>query len=259
MDAFQAVILPIIFVAAFTRSIFGFGDAMVAMPLLSIAVGLNAATPLVGLMGVTISTIILIKHWQDVHFKSVWLLIVYTLIGIPIGVLLLKGVYENVMKSVLAFLIITFSLYKIFKPRLFTLANDRLACVFGLLAGILGGAYNTNGPPIAIYGTLRRWNPEKFRATLQGFFFPTGLMIALGHCFAGLWTKTVLLNYLVSLPVILIAILLGGRLNRRIPRAKFDNCVYVFLIVLGACLLINTIRSGIFDGNITVDNTVLER
>jgi uncharacterized membrane protein YfcA len=243
MDAFETVILPIIFIATLTRSTFGFGDAMVGMPLLAMVIGLNTATPLVGLMGITASATILIKHWRDVHFKSLWPLIVSTLIGIPIGILLLKGVYENVMKSVLAFVIIIFSLYKILKPRLFTLADDKLACVFGLLSGILGGAYNTNGPPVVIYGTLRQWNPEKFRATLQGYFFPTGSMIALGHCIGGLWTKTVLLNYLLALPIILVAIFLGGWLNRKIPKVKFDNYVYMFLVVLGVFLLIDTIRS----------------
>jgi len=111
MDAFETIVLPIIFIAALTRSTFGFGDAMVGMPLLVMAIGLNTATPLVGLMGITASSTILIKHWRDVHIKSVWPLIVYTLIGIPIGILLLKGLYENVMKSVLAFVIIVFSLY----------------------------------------------------------------------------------------------------------------------------------------------------
>jgi uncharacterized membrane protein YfcA len=241
----QIVILPVIFLAALTRSTFGFGDALIAMPLLSIAVGLNVATPLVGLMGVTISTIILIKHWHDVHFRSLWLLVIFTLIGIPIGILLLKDVYEDVMKLILAFVIIIFSFYKIYKPVLFTLASDRLACIFGLLAGILGGAYNTNGPPVVVYGTLRRWNPEKFRATLQGYFFPTGSMIALGHCFGGFWTKPVLLNYLISLPVILIAMLLGGRLNRKIPKDKFDNCIYICLVILGIVLLVDACRSVI--------------
>jgi len=243
MDLPQIIILPVIFVATLIRSTFGFGDALLAMPLLSMAVGLNTATPLVGLMGITISSTILVKHWRDVHFRSLRLLIIFTLIGIPVGILLLKGVYENVMKLILAFVIIIFSLYKMFKPALFTLASDRLACFFGLLAGILGGAYNTNGPPIVVYGTLRRWNPEKFRATLQGYFFPTGSMIALGHCFGGFWTKPVLLNYLISLPVILIAILLGGRLNRKIPKEKFDNYIYICLVVLGIVLLIDTGRS----------------
>ncbi len=240
MEPFQTIVVPIIFVSTFTRSTFGFGDALIAMPLLAMAVGINVATPLVGLIAVTISITILIKQWRNVHLKSVSMLIIPTLLGIPIGILLLKGLYDNVMKLVLAVVIIIFSLYRIFKPRLFTLTNDRFAYIFGLLAGILGGAYNTNGPPVVIYGSLRQWNPEKFRATLQGYFLPTGLMIALGHGLGGLWSRQVLLDYLICLPVVFIAILLGGRLNSKIPKGKFDNCVYACLIVIGIILLINT-------------------
>ena len=46
-----------------------------------------------------------------------------------------------------------------------------LRSTFGFFAGILGGAYNTNGPPVVIYGSLRKWSPATFRATLQGYFF----------------------------------------------------------------------------------------
>ena len=108
MGHFKVVILVIIFISILARSTFGFGDAVVAMPLLSMVVGLNVATPLVGLMGITTSITILIRHLKHVHFRSLLSLIVPTLIGIPIGVLLLKGVYENVMKLILAGVIISF-------------------------------------------------------------------------------------------------------------------------------------------------------
>ena len=69
------------------------------------------------------------------------------------------------------------------------------------------------------------------------------VMIAIGHCVGGLWTRPVLANYALSLPIILAAIFLGGRINRRIPKDRFDNYIYVFLVILGVCLLISTIRS----------------
>jgi len=244
MEVFQAVIPPIIFVSTFTRSTVGFGDAMIAMPLLAMTVGINVATPLVGLIAVTISITILIKQWRNVHFKSVSMLVISTLLGILIGIMFVKGgAYDSTMKLILAIVIIVFSLYKLLKPKLFALENDRFACIFGLLAGFLGGAYNTNGPPVVIYGSLRRWSPARFRATLQGYFLPTGAMIALGHGIGGLWTKRVFANYLVCLPVVLIAIILGDRVNAKIQKGKFDNVVHVCLIALGITLLINTSMS----------------
>ena len=234
--------LIIIFVAVLVRSTFGFGDALVAMPLLAMLIGIRTGTPLVALISITVSGTILLREWRSVHLRSAWLLIVSTLVGIPIGLYLLRGIGENIMKLILSLVLITFSVYRIFKPRLFALTDDKFAYVFGFLGGILGGAYNTNGPPVVIYGTLRKWDPEKFRATLQAYFFPTGVLIALGHGFAGLWTRQVWGGYLISLPIVCVGILLGGILNRKIPKGRFNNCVYIFLVVVGIVLLIDTTR-----------------
>jgi hypothetical protein len=110
--------------------------------------------------------------------------------------------------------------------------------VTGFIAGILGGAYNTNGPPVVIYGMLRRWDPEKFRATLQGYFLPTGLAILISHGLAGMWTKQVIHLYLYSLPAIIAAVLIGGKVNQLIPKGKFDKIIYGFLVAIGILLII---------------------
>ena len=128
-----------------------------------------------------------------------------------------------------------------FIPGLFTLKSDRSAPLFGFTAGILGGLFNVNGPPLVVYGTLRGWNPEKFRATLQGCLFPAGLMIVLGHGSVGLWTGGVLFHFAVSLPFIFAGIAIGGKLNRKIPTGRFDAYVYGLLVVLGLALVIETV------------------
>ncbi|MCB0293434.1 MAG: sulfite exporter TauE/SafE family protein, partial [Calditrichaeota bacterium] len=91
------------------------------------------------------------------------------------------------------------------------------------------------------YGRLRGWAPEDFRATLQGYFLPTGLFIALGHGAAGLWTAEVLRLFLYNLPVALLAIFLGGYINRAIPPGKFDRAVHLALVFMGAMLIVNSI------------------
>ena len=72
----------------------------------------------------------------------------------------------------------------------------------GFIAGSFGSAYNTNGPFIVIYGTIHKWSPEKFRATLQGYFLPTGLLIVISHGFGCLWNHQVFKLYLMTLPVV---------------------------------------------------------
>ena len=145
-------------------------DALIAMPLAVMLIDIKTATPLVALIACIIASAILIRNWRRIDFKNIRQLILFSILGIPIGLLYLKGAGEEVIKTVLALIIISFSIYKLFKPRLLALKNNRFAFIFGIIAGILGGAYNTNGPPIIIYGTLRSWPPQNFRAILQGIF-----------------------------------------------------------------------------------------
>jgi uncharacterized membrane protein YfcA len=111
----------------------------------------------------------------------------------------------------------------------------------GWTAGVLGGAYNTNGPPVVAYGMLRGWPPERFRATLQGYFLPTGLMILAGHGFAGMWTGEVLEFYLYSLPAIVFGVVLGGLVNRKLTQSLFSKLVYGFLAAMGVVLLVRAL------------------
>ena len=229
--------LTILFVSTLTRSTFGFGDALIAMPLLSLIIGVQTATPLVAFVAPTIALTIVWSNWRSINLNATWRLIISSLIGIPVGVLVLKTAPEEIVKSFLGLAIILVSLYNLVKPRLMTLTQQKWAYLFGFVAGVLGGAYNTNGPPVVIYGALNRWPPERFRATLQGYFLPTGLFILVGHGLGGLWTAQVLRLYALALPVVLIAILLGGKLNRRISPGRFEKFIYMTLVGLGLLLL----------------------
>jgi len=134
-------------------------------------------------------------------------------------------------------LLIAYGLYSLIAPRLPTIENEKSAYLFGFVAGVLGGAYNTNGPPVVMYGMLRRWPPEHFRATLQCYFLFTGFSILVAHGLAGSWTGPVLRFYLYSIPVILLAIFVGEHISRRIPKEAFSRVVYVFLIAMGVVLM----------------------
>ena len=79
--------------------------------------------------------------------------------------------------------------YNLLRPGLPALRSEAWAYPFGFAAGVLGSAYNTGGPPVIIYGTMRRWPPAHFRATLQGFFLFTNIFVLVGHGLAGLWTR----------------------------------------------------------------------
>jgi uncharacterized membrane protein YfcA len=157
-------------------------------------------------------------------------------VGTPVGLYLLKRLPEGVVLFALAVIVFGFSLYSLARPRLVHLSSDWGAWLAGFFAGVLGGAYNTNGPPIVIYGTMRGWEPERFRAILQGFFWPAGMMVLVAHASAGLWTREVFRYAGLSVPALLLTLLACRPLARRIPRGRFDQCVHVLLMVTAVLL-----------------------
>jgi uncharacterized membrane protein YfcA len=240
-DPTTLAVLSVVLFATLVRATFGFGDALVAMPLLVMIVGLKTATPLVALNACTIGLIILAGNYRAVRFGVAVRLIVSTFIGIPIGLTLLKGAHEGVMELVLAVVLLGFSLYQLTNHEGARLKSDRYSYLFGFVAGVLGGAYNTNGPPVVIYGSLRRWTPAEFRATLQGYFICTGLMIMAGHALAGLWTPKVGGLYAASLPIVFVSIWAGSHLHRRLHPEKFAKGVYLLLAAIATLLLVKTL------------------
>ena len=234
-----AVVVGVMLLAAFVRSALGFGDALVAMPLMALAVGLKTATPVVAFMGPTISLLILAKSWRMGDLKAAGRLVAATLLGIPLGVYGLARLPEAPLKAALGAFILLYGLFGLARPGTrFRSEKWWTAWLVGWTAGVLGGAYNTNGPPVVAYGMLRGWPPDRFRATLQGYFLPTGLMVLAGHGLAGMWTGEVVRLYAYSLPAILIGTAVGARINRTLKPAAFTKLVYGFLVLMGAVLLI---------------------
>jgi uncharacterized membrane protein YfcA len=233
-------VVAVIFLATLIRSAFGFGEALVAVPLLALVIPVEVAAPLAVLLSITVAGIVLVQDWHHVHIASAWRLILATLPGIPLGLLMLTSVTEQGVKAVLAVVIIGFSSYCLVRQTPFELKDDRMAWLFGFCAGVLGGAYGMNGPPLVIYGALRRWSAERFRATLQGYFLPSSLVGMGGYWLAGLWVPEVTYYYLLSLPLAVAAIILGRIINRRLNSHRFAFYVYVGLIVIGMTLLIQS-------------------
>ncbi|MGB8952529.1 MAG: sulfite exporter TauE/SafE family protein [Candidatus Aminicenantales bacterium] len=245
MDSAALFILvtAVIFLSSFIRAFLGFGDALVAMPILAVLIGIKSATPLVAFCSTTSAVTILIKSWRKADIKATVRLVLSTIAGIPFGLIFITRVPEGYLKLVLGLILILYGLYSLNRPR-FQLKKDSapVSWVFGLTAGVLGGAYNTNGPPIVIYASLRRWPPEHFQATLQSYFLPTGLLVLTGHGLAGLWTVRILRFYLVALPLVLLAVYLGRKVHRSLKPGQFNTYVHAFLVGMGLLLIL---RSGL--------------
>ncbi|HEY7387497.1 MAG TPA: sulfite exporter TauE/SafE family protein [Bryobacteraceae bacterium] len=246
MDATTAQVLVVIFLATMIRSTFGFGEALVSVPLLALTIPIEIAAPLAVLISITIAAVIVAQDWKKIHLSSTGWLLVPTFAGIPLGLALLTSAHHNAVKAILALVIVAFSGYFLLARKPPELESDSRAWLLGcgFLAGVLGGAYGMNGPPLVIYGTMRRWSPQRFRATLQGYFLPASVLSMVGYWFTGLWVPAVTHYYLTSLAVAIPAIFAGRFLNSRLGKTSFITYIHAGLVCVGLVLLLQAIRKS---------------
>ncbi|MFZ0884459.1 MAG: sulfite exporter TauE/SafE family protein [Candidatus Acidiferrales bacterium] len=244
MDHTTLNVLAVVFVATLIRSALGFGEGLIAVPLLALSIPIAIAAPVVVLLSITIAAVVVGQDWRNIHVRSAGWLLAPTFFGIPLGIALLTSVHQNFVKGVLALVILAFSGYFLVVTKPPELRSDNrawlLAC--GFLAGVLGGAYGMNGPPLAMYGAMRRWSPQHFRATLQGYFLPASVVAMVGYWIAGLWVPAVTHYYLISLLAAVPAIFLGRVINDRLRGDTFLRYVYAGLVCIGVLLLIQAVH-----------------
>ena len=208
------------------------------MPLLIPLLGVQTATPLVAFMAQTTIFIILWQTWRSIDLRATRQLIISSAVGIPFGLYILIDAPETLVTGLLGIVLIGYGLYSLRRPELPTATWPGWTYVLGFCAGVLGAAYNTNGPPLVLLGTLLRWPPDRFRATIQGYSAVNGILVWLLHGASGLWTQQVLTLYVLALPTIPLAVFLGRKLSRGIPAERFERLLYGALVVFGILLVV---------------------
>ena len=236
-------ILIISFLASLVRSTLGFGEALIAVPFFLLFLPVDVAVPLAVMLSIVIALVVVIQDHKKIHFHSAKWLIIYAILGLPIGILILTYVSETFVKTGLGLLIISYSIYSLYFKRNKTLQEDNKLWLFvcGFLSGVFGGAYGVNGPPLVVYGNLRQWSAKHFRATLQAYFLPVSLLSVVGYFSKGLITREVNTYFLYSLITTIPAIFLGRYLNHQLKDGTFFKYVYWGLMVISVVLIVSTL------------------
>ncbi len=243
-------VVTIMLIATMVKALFGFGEALVAVPLLTLFIGVKTATPLVALMTTTTTAALVWQNRRNIEIHSVWRPILAAVVGVAFGVYFLRVVPEELVTIGLGIILILFGGFFLLLPIIVTkmnrtdstgmdhLKNEGWAYPFGFVAGVLGGAYTVGGPPVIMYGSLRGWSPGQFRAGVQSSYLPISILTLVSHGAAGFWTVPVVQTYLLMIPIGLIATTIGNRLSHRLPARQFHGLVYGLLVLLGIVMLV---------------------
>ena len=230
-------IAAILFLSAFTQGLSGFGVALVSMALLPKLIGIQASIALVALVAFVVDLSVLLRYWRSLQFRQMLPLILASFVGVPLGIFLLRRLDESITLPILGIIIAGYALYALLGLKLPTLKARGWAYGAGFLGGLLGGAYNTPGPPVIVYASCQAWEPDIFKGNLQAFFIQNSVIVLLGHYLSGNLTPEIWSLFWRGLPWLVVGVLTGLSMDRWINPQIFRRIVLVLLVVTGIRLV----------------------
>ena len=230
------LIVLITFLAGFTQGLSGFGSILLALPLLTIFLDIKTVIPLAALHGLLTTVILLIELRKHLDWQKILPLFVGSIPGIPIGVFFLKNMNTDTIQLTMGLILVSYALFSLFyQPVIWEMKMAGVSLV-GFFAGCLGGALGAAGPPVIVYTSLQPWTKDKIKATLQGFYVASGLIVVLLHALNGLTTVPVLWYFLISMPALVLGTYFGSFFYGRISEKTYKRTMFILLALLGAFL-----------------------
>ncbi len=240
------LLLALLLVAGFTQGATGFGFGLVAMSVLPHVLDVREAVPLVSVFGLVLCLAMLWRYRSHVDPRKFLPLLAGEVVGTPLGALYLRSIEPQVVTGTLgAFLLVYGTASLVAERRRRDAAphprvGRRWGPLAGLLGGLIGGAFNTGGPPVIVYATARGWDAGAFKANLSVLFlFNTAVQLVL-FAWWGLLTPRVLRLDLIGMPALLLGLGAGMWASSFLDAARFRRVVLALLVVLGVVFLVRS-------------------
>src|SRR4249919_1170170 len=130
----ETLVVLAVFLGALTRAPFGFGEAVVSMPLLALLpVSLHTSASLIGLAGLTVAALSLTARTREVDKHAFVRLSIGTVLGIPLGIALLLLVPESVTSTTLGVFLLIYGAYSLNPSTVVARPGPSWACPTGVL------------------------------------------------------------------------------------------------------------------------------
>jgi uncharacterized membrane protein YfcA len=228
----------VIFLASFVMGLTGFGIALVAMAFLPWLMSPVTAIVVLTLYALVFSVVVVVQLRRDLTPRALVDLLIGTVVGTPVGVWVLASLPVTALNRLIGLVLVIVVALEVRGTMPTRLVGRGWGLGTGFLAGVLGGAVGTPGPPVIVYATTQGWSPRTMKANTMGFFVANQGVILIGYWWADLFTREVAtVSVAFALPA-LAGVGAGVALFGRLDPVRFRRIVFALLLVSGLILLV---------------------
>jgi uncharacterized protein len=242
MDSVQIALYAFaaMFAAGTVKGVVGLGLPLVALPLLTMTLGLKSA---ISMLIVPIIASNTLQSLQGRRFKRIarrfWPVYVPLVACSFVGSSVLVFLPERAIEAALGVLVITIPLIAHFQPNVrITRAQERwLGPLTGALSGLLGGATSLYGPPLMIFLAGLRLVKDDFVVAVSLIFLIGSLGLGAGLISFGITRPIDLAWSLLGCVPVFLGLWAGQQVRARLDERRFAHALLVVYVASGTSFL----------------------
>ena len=233
-----ALALTVAFAAGLMRGFTGFGSAMLMVPVYSLLYGPVQAVATVLLLETAVTLQLLPGALPRTRWREIGPLALAALAGAPLGGYIILHSDADIMRRVIAGVVLVFSLVMLGGWRYRGPRGSAATLAAGLTSGMMTTAVGMGGPPVLLYLLSGGDVAAQNRANVITYFAIIG-SAALGvFLVAGTIGAETVWRALLLAPAFLLAALAGSRVFRRSGEVLYRRVALYFLLAVGLGTLI---------------------
>jgi uncharacterized membrane protein YfcA len=223
----------IAFIASVTRGFSGFGSALIFMPLAGTAVAPKTAAALLLIIDFVSAAPLVPNAWKLAQRKTVGVMALGALIGVPIGTWALTRLDPVVTRWLIASLVLVLLALLISGWRYRGDPHPSVAAGVGSLAGLCSGLAQTGGPPIVTFWLGQPIASAVARANIVSYFAVADVFSIATYLISGLLTIDVLKLCLIIGPIYGFGLFLGAQMFGVASETIFRRVCYSLIALAG--------------------------
>lgn len=232
------IFLTIVLLANIIQGITGFAGTVLAMPFSILLLGIDVAKPVLNIVTLVACLLIVFESYKHIQWKEFLKMTLIMLVGVVIGEFFYSLFHIDLLLKIYAVFVILIALKGLLLKKEYPLSDTIMLFVI-LVAGIFHGMFLSGGPLLIIYAVKKLPDKASFRATLAPVWIVLNSYILLKQSIAGLITPRVTTLSLLSVPILIVAIIIGKKLYEHMSQKAFLLLSYILLLISGISLILN--------------------
>lgn len=233
----EILFLIVFFLAFVMQTITGFAGTVMAMPPSMLLLGMDNAKVVLNVLAGLSGLFIAIQNYKYINLKELLKMSGFMLVGLVIGLKVYEVLSVDVLLMIYGVIVVGIGMKNlIFKNKM--KLNLTASILILIAAGIIHGMFVSGGALLVIYAVTAMEDKNEFRATVAPIWVILNSYMLFVHIQSGMVNTYNLTIMSIAIIPLVIGIILGNWLQKKINQQVFLKLTYILLIVSGLSILI---------------------